>query len=657
MTHVLGLLLSLACAAAPLPLAWWLAARTRGGAAHRVLAALVAWMALQATAVVALGAIGRLELGGLLLVDAGLLVLGLAALRDSASRAAATQLGAALAALRGWSGVERVALIALAGAGAAALAVLTAAPSADYDTWMYQLPQVAEWLQHGRIEARQEQWWWKPTYERGILFYPGAWTALSWSFVAPMRSDQLALMPNLAAWAVLMLAARSLALRLHAPRAHATALAALLGLMPLTAMTLHSAHVDLGQGAVLAAALALGVHALAAGCRASLWLAIAALGLLAGIKMSGLPQLGVAALVAAWCWRRRAPWNGAAPAHAALAAAAVVLTGAWWYVRNALETGNPLGFVAMPALGWEGVIDRAYIRSTSLAAAFDPLALRHWLLVPGAVLAFGGALALSGLAALRGLPQLVRREPVALALLAAAAALAALYVTGPWSGKHAHDPDLSWWLGQQLRYTFAAWALVAVIGAAALPSSGFAAHALPWLIGMAAIAFPFVTGGWPVALAAGIAGAAAAALVLRTGSTAPSTSRLIAAVAITIAALASVEPARWAWLDRRGHGVPRFLASHLTPGDPVAFWGSHQSWLLYGRDMSRRVRHLELETCRDDADAARWLRANGVRWLALGPKWGDFAPDRYRLIEDSALFERVHGTPDVWGMCVYRLRD
>jgi hypothetical protein len=124
-----------------------------------------------------------------------------------------------------------------------------------------------------------------------------------------------------------------------------------------------------------------------------------------------------------------------------------------------------------------------------------------------------------------------------------------------------------------------------------------------------------------------------------------------------VAALAGADAWRWRRLDRDGHGMPRALDERLAPGEAIAYWGSHQAWLLYGRDLRRPVRWCDLERLPSAAAVAAWLRDNGVRWLALGPKWHEFPPERYRLIEDDReRFELVQGDPAVWGMCLYRLR-
>jgi hypothetical protein len=113
---------------------------------------------------------------------------------------------------------------------------------------------------------------------------------------------------------------------------------------------------------------------------------------------------------------------------------------------------------------------------------------------------------------------------------------------------------------------------------------------------------------------------------------------------------------RWRLLNARTGDVPQALAAALGPDEPIAFWGSHQSWLLYGRDLRRSVRYVDLERCASADEVAAAMRARGCTWIALGPRWRDFDDARYRLVEGHPeRFTRMHGDPRAWGMCLYRI--
>ncbi|MBA2482303.1 MAG: hypothetical protein H0V44_16695 [Planctomycetes bacterium] len=663
---IVHLAAAVACLAAPLPAAWAIAVRcgSRPGAAHLLLAMGCGWMLFAALAVVGCDLTGELSVPRILMIEGVLAFGGVRLLLRDRQRAAlaCASVRAAIVGVSAWSAPERLMLAALACAGAAALAGMVCTPTGDYDSWMYQLPQVAESIQKGTLEARQEQWLDKQTYERGILYYPGDWSAMFWLTTAPLGRDTLTLLPNLIAWLVLGLATRGLALRSGADRVAALTAAAVVMLMPLCGWNLHSAHVDLALGATLAAMLYFTGEGVAAGGWAERWFALALGGLLVGTKMSGIGMLAAPVLCAAWLWRgRRRAIGSREPLIAVLALGSLAVLGASWYVRNWLFTGNPLGFVAMHVVGIElpGVIDRAYIDQTNLLHAFDPLRAWHWWLLVASLAAFCAPVIACAVGAAPRMVEALRRSRDARALVAVALLLAWLYVAGPWSAKHAHDDDLSWWMGQQLRYTFGLWAVIAALAATAW-SGPRAPRLAAVLVAVAAAAFPFCGYGWfitaPVALGCALL-CAAVAIRTRMRMRIAWTSAALVGV-VLLAAVPLADAWRWRQLDARGGGVSGFLARRLGPDEPVGFWGSHQSWLLYGRDLRRPVQYMEFDDCTDAPMLAWLMRVRGCRWVALGPKWRDFPPERYQLVEDHPdLFTREHGDPAVWGMCVYRLND
>ncbi len=652
----------LGCLGAPAPLAIVLASRVQAGLAARTTAGLALYLVLQALAVVGPGAVLGLSLPHVLLGEALLLLpCCLPGVRFDCRAAVQAWHDQLHAYLLATTTPERVALAVILAAGVGAGAAMILAPSTDYDTWMYQLPQIAEWKQHG-LAASQEQWQEAPNYARGIMYYPGDWTALSWLAMATVGGDVLALTPNLAGWLLLGIATAAIARSLQASRAGALAAMAMVMTLPMAGSNLDSAHVDLGQGAIDAALLSLILTVAESGCRSAGWIAVATAGLLAGTKMSGLPELGIAALLAlglrAWPRSGQRPQLGLA----LIAGASLALLGAWWYVRNVLITGNPTGFVASRLFHWPGVIDAAYIRSTSLLHTFHPGRPGHWRLLAETLLAYAGPLVVAGPLALACCRAWTRNRR-ALLVFAVLLLQIVLYLDGPWSGKHALDPDLSWWMGQQLRYTWTIWALLA-----ALAASAGGRWASPWLFVVLALAqtayLPWVTGCWYLA-----APAAALALLAawwwRRSFPPPRLrfARLMGGCLLALLLLTAVgTPLRSMLLDRRGWGVPRFLASHCQEGEPIAYWGSHLSWLLYGEDQTRPVLFIELGTWQhaDTNPAARTiadlLLGRGARYLALGPRWMEFPSAGYRVIDDHPeSFKRVLGDPPVWGMCIYRI--
>jgi len=653
---LLGIAALIAVLVAPLPLAAALASADdsdSGSPGHRLLHVAAWWWATQTLLLMLLGCAGWFALTPLLLGEAAVAAVGLVvAWRRRAAVAAWSSeldraLRARLAGDGGWS--QRLLMAAGIAMVAVAAIALISIPTENYDSLMYQLPLVAEWVQDGSLHGHQQQWVGKATYEQGILWYPTNWNLLYLLAVLPLGHDQAVLVPNLLAWVVFGLAISGLARRL-APTAPAWTrhlLAAALMSAPQTVANLFSAHVDLAFASALLLGLYLALSAVPGRSGALALAALAVGGLALGSKLSApawLAALGAAVAVAAWRQRRATVglhWRIAAhPLALALAVAVVVLCGAGWYLRNWWALGNPFGILRVELLGrvwFDGIIDRAFIARTSLAGTFPIASWWHWKLLGWAVLCFLGVAAGVLIVASHGLPgRLFRQRPPMLrTLLVLAAAWSWLYIAGPWSAKHAHESEITPWLWQQLRYTFAIWGLIAALAAATMPTPG---RWLRWallsavVIGMAAVwwwRFPLHT-PWALCglfMALFVAGALLLALRLPALLTARPPAcpgrrwaRRLAVVAAVVGVVIVVRPLRD---DLRQQLLP--VASPLRGVDhrPVAFHGSHQSWLLYGPDLRRPVRYLAIDGSRDlDRDLDRALRravAAGCTIVAVGP--------------------------------------
>jgi len=661
--HLLGCLLLALGVIAPLPLAVLTASglRTRESGT-RLLAIVVTWILLQSLAVVSLGWCGVLGRGSLVAAEGGILILGAFLWRRATGgKALLADLRAAQRAIPTWPVAERALLAVAVSVGVIALLAQPLIPSGNYDTQMYQLPMVAEWLQHGTVQARQEQWQGSATFERGMLFYPGAWNALNAWAIALGGHERWALLPSLLAWVVYGLAIRGLALAAGAARGPALAAAVLALVLPLSGISLQAAHVDLALGAVLLAGVVFAREAGASGCALACALAIALAGLAPGIKQSGP---AVAALIAcaggvAVCRRARAAALGAdlrARWPVLLPAFVVVgVLGASWYVRNWIETGNPTGFVRLRLFGHElpGTIDAAFIANTDLRHALrlgDPA---HWSLLARVALFYLGLPALAMLAPLVRLPWAWRgraRPVLGLGLLALA--LAWLHVAGPWSGKHAHDPDLSWWVGQQLRYGFALWGVLAALAALLAPASPRWLAAQAIAAGLAACALPFfcLLTAWSYAcMASGVV------LIIVLMWRWRLRGAIMAVAALLVVAPWPLSSWRLAQRDAWFWGAPTALAA-LPDQAPIAFWGSHQSWLLSGERGQRPVRYVDAGRCRDYAELRAAVLATGCDHVAIGETWPPSPPEPLAWIaahpED---FTCIHGEPGRWGMTIWRV--
>ena len=661
--HLCGCLLLALAIIAPLPLAALTASglRTRDNGT-RLLAVLVAWILIQSLIVVSLGWCGVLGRGTLITVEVALLILGVIGWRRApGGRALLSDLHTSLHAVPAWPIAERALLAVAVSAGVLALLAQPLIPSGNYDTQMYQLPMAAEWLQHGTVQARQEQWQGSTTFERGMLYYPGAWNALNALALALGGHERWALLPSLLAWAVYGLAIRALARAAGAARGPALAAAVLALVLPLTGISLQAAHVDLALGAVLLAGVVFALDAGKAGCAVAMAIAIALAGFAPGIKQSGPATAaliafagGIALLRRERCaalgvdLRRR--WPALLPALVV-----VGVLGASWYVRNWIETGNPTGFVRLRLFGHElpGTIDAAFIAATNLRHAFrlgDPA---HWSLLGLVGLFYLGLPAIAMLAPLVRLPWAGRgRVKPVLGLGLLAFALAWMHIAGPWSGKHAHDADLSWWLGQQLRYGFALCGVLAALGAVLAPAGPRWLSAQAIVAGLAMCALPFfclLTAWANSCVASGLVLIVALLWRWRLRWAVGGVAALLVLTPWPLDAWRRAQRDAWFW------GAPSALAA-LPEDAPIAFWGSHQSWLLYGERGRRAVRYVDAGRCRDDAELCAAVLVSGCAYFAIGETWPPSSPEPEAWIAaHPERFRLIHGEPGRWGMKLWRV--
>ena len=182
-------------------------------------------------------------------------------------------------------------------------------------------------------------------------------------------------------------------------------------------------------------------------------LAVACSGMMLGAKTSGVGYFAL--LIGLWGWLAmmavrergfdrsvfRAVWRR--PVLTALGVASVGVLGASWYVRNLIQTGNPLGFFEVSVLGriiWKGSVTQSFVDQTNLLRNFRMADWRHLSILRHAIQDFPGWPGMTPLGAALFLPRalLRRREEERHTLLIVVALCLAsfyLYVAGPWSAR------------------------------------------------------------------------------------------------------------------------------------------------------------------------------------------------------------------------------
>ena len=656
--HLLDLLTFAVIVVGPIPLCLGLLPIELGSAV-RVLAVLVAWCLLQVCVGLVLGVTRWLSLGGVLSCEAALFFAGLAlpgrrgrleVLRASRPRFA-------------WP--EQLLLFAFSVLGLALVIRLGTVPITDYDSLTYHLPTMARWYQAhalvtpAPIDARR--------FSLQIGRYPFDWELLCTLFLMPFHEDFLVAFPNLIAWLIFGLATYLVAVELGARRIHALTAAFLLLAMPITRKHVDTMHVDLPLASFFMASLCFAFVCETTASRTAEALCLASAGMVAGIKVPGLlyGALPLATLIVVRTRARPAP---ATRGSAATLAAAGLLVGAFWYAKNLIEVGNPLGFVRVAVGGFTllpGFVDPAWLRRTALASVLDVTSLRHWRILASAawdqlrlpfVLMGASALALVVPSARpEGRP---RTSHLAL-LLGLAALTAAAYCTTPFSATNRLPPHagLSPWAGQAFRYAFPFFGVLAVLsalGASRLPARG---AGVILVLGVGWVVAAMMNSFLARAAAIVLAGLAAAAAVRRAPSRMTSTVACgmlcvgLAAGTFWMRARRDVERAR------AYGGVPEFIATQLAAGEAVGYLFSHHSYLFYGKDFTHPVVSVPAPTGNLDG----WindLRQQRVALLAVGPlrEGRRSRAELASLAAPNGHLVRVFSEHPPGGLVVYRLR-
>jgi 4-amino-4-deoxy-L-arabinose transferase-like glycosyltransferase len=220
-----------------------------------------------------------------------------------------------------------------------------------YDTLSYHLHVPATWLADRRLEIVPA------VFGDPSSAYAPSNLELWFAFLmAPLRSDDLAGTGQVAFAALAALAIVAAVREAGGRRTAALAAALLFLLVPEVWQQARTAMTDLGLAALLLASLPFSLRAARRASAGELMTAAAALGLAVGTKYVGLP-LALPFALAALSAKAGRP----RPAALAAAAAVVFATGGFWYLRNALVTGNP--FYPVATLGLPGLTDRAAMRA------------------------------------------------------------------------------------------------------------------------------------------------------------------------------------------------------------------------------------------------------------------------------------------------------
>jgi hypothetical protein len=607
---------------------------------HAHLTVLLLWTLAQTALGLLLGWLHLLELAALLTGELILAGVGLWALRRAGARRV-RDLATRLWPERALSAPMASLVFAVGVVGLVLAWETITTCTRNFDSLAYHLPLIARWVREG-------------TFARFVELgqtarYPLDWELLSALFFLPLRDDVFVALPNLLAWVELGLAAYLVGRRLGArPEASATAATFLLTL-PTLLDRIAAIQPDIAMTAFFLSALYFGLR-LETDTRASdAVLLLASLTLLVGAKMSGpsYALLVVVTLVLARALRARrgspvsARWRPPAsgalvPGKVAWGAwlALLAFVGGFWYARNLVQLGNPLGLLEVEVAGHtilRGSLQPSYLRQTTIAAIFDFGRREHWRLLldvarrwlglPFACLLF---VTLAG-AAVAAARRRVRAEHAVILLVLGLATLVAYWNT-PYSGDNgSHDWKLTPWIYVGLRYAFpmlAVLSLAAALGLESLPFPVVWMLPLPVLACIVGVLVTLSPGQWVLRMAVLLALLPSLALAARGRPKVPP-GLLRPAVLLGAAALVAVAGALTGWSEREADRAAAFgavytwMEKNVGARETIGVVNAQKIYPLWGRRWTRRV--LPVAPARDDLTG--WtsrLRRDGVRILVVG---------------------------------------
>jgi hypothetical protein len=643
--------------------------------AERLAAYLVAWSAIQIVVGQVLGHLGVLRLETVLGIYAGAALAVALLARRGYVRLSTVRWPSALLSLDKWTMILTAMLVAVA---IVLVGKLLIYPTTDYDSLNYHLPVMARWYNTQSLvmeKWHREQFFYFPEY------YPYGWEILGTLFILPLREDFAVMLPNVLAWVLLGLSVWSILMRLRLSMAYVLAGTALVLTAPVVTNLMFTVHVDLALGAFFLAALALllayhETRRIAAGVTA-----VAALALATGIKTTGLMYavmlLFASAVVLEWPW---AQWIRSRRSIAKLAGIALalgfgaVVIGGGWYLRNWLETGNPLYPIRI-ALGnltvFPGLVTSADIARTTLAVMFDVQRADHWnalfsalnseLSWPGLLLlVLGAAGVIVTLLRYRSVARF--REKLLIILLSGLTLL--LYMHLPFTGDNgSRGWQITPWIGTQMRFAVAflgMWTIMATCGAETLriPSKLmvlFSITACGWALYQ-------ISGQWLLigAILAGVG----LLLLNRRREMAQQWQRPL--IRRSLLVLVGTGVIFGSFALRLEHDEQRraiygntqdWLDEHLTDRDRLGYVLSPSKYLLYGRHLDRKNEFVPLAAAQTQADWLALLRARGITHFAIGPLQTDWLNyPQVKWLEDQRFFDRVLGSDAAHEIVIYRLK-
>jgi len=397
---------------------------------------------------------------------------------------------------------EYLIIVATAVAGVVLLETLATKPTTNYDSLWFHLPAIARWYQTHSFTLLDAAGNWIFEQEQARV-YPYNWHVLSVLCLIPFKEDFLTAFPLLIAWVLEGIAVYLLSVKFGATRIHGMAAASLVLTVPMMLNQVNTIQPDLPLAAIFTVGLYLGLSYHSSRSQSELSLFLAAVGMLAGIKITALVYaaslLGGLAILEI---KRFAVNKNSTPAHFRIrhftqpillcGIACCLFLGGFWYARNLLHINYPVGDASdikvplqpvplpspvpapTPTLPAPPASPLFKIWQSTLAAQFNPSNISHWqtlglqiiirLQLPFMAIAL--QVLAAPLALIEGKTRRINQNNIILIVLLASTGI--LYLITPYTSGTAGEwsGQISPLLGFNLRYGFPFLSVLAIAAAA-----------------------------------------------------------------------------------------------------------------------------------------------------------------------------------------------
>ncbi|MEG4082590.1 hypothetical protein [Microcoleus sp. POL10_C6] len=393
---------------------------------------------------------------------------------------------------------ESLIIVATAVVGVVLLETLASKPTTNYDSLWFHLPAIARWYQTHSLTLLDAAGNWIFEQEQARV-YPYNWHVLSALCVIPFKEDFLAAFPLLIAWLLEGIAVYLLSVKFGATRLHGMAAASLVLTVPMMLNQVNTIQPDLPLAAIFTVGLYLGLSYHSSRAQSELSIFLAATGMLAGIKITGIiyaaSLLGGLAILEI---KRFAVNKKSTPAKFRIrhflkpvllcGIACCLLLGGFWYARNLLQINYPVAEVGdikvplepvplpspIPPVQQPPASPLLKIWQSTLAAQFNPSNISHWQTVGLQIiirlqlpfLAITLQVLAAPLAFIQGKTRIINQNNIILIVLLASTGI--LYLITPYTSGTAGESigQLSPILGFNLRYGFPFLSVLAIAAAA-----------------------------------------------------------------------------------------------------------------------------------------------------------------------------------------------